>query len=175
MPSHSSSKGNSVIIIKFYSVYLNQYEPFGCLKSQKPSLHQRWEGFLGEKKENEEPVFSLSRSSIIGRSSVVVQVYGGEGEEYQIEGSFSQRRCIIYNTSTTLDYPSKEPVATIKRKVDPTSNVTLGRDVFLLCLKPRFDGAFAMGMVLVLDQMYGDDDGHENVEEMEPTAKDSIC
>lgn len=47
-------------------------------------------------------------------------------------------------------------MAEIKRKVDPTTNVMLGKDVFWLCLEPGFDGAFAMGLVLVLDQIYGD-------------------
>lgn len=51
-------------------------------------------------------------------------------------------------------------VAEIKRKVDSCAHgaVVLGRDVFSLCLAPRFDSAFAMGLVLVLDQISGDDD-----------------
>lgn len=137
---------------------------------QKPSLHQRWEGYLGEKMEDQEPIFSVCRSSIIGRSSVVAHVFGEPSEEYRIEGSFSQRRCTIYNAS--LASSSKERVAKIKRKVDPLNNVTLGKDVFLLCLEPGFDGAFAMGLVLILDQMYGDDDDYI-MPEVDPTPEDS--
>ncbi|KAI3803470.1 hypothetical protein L1987_31622 [Smallanthus sonchifolius] len=48
-------------------------------------------------------------------------------------------------------------MAEIRRKVDASTNVMLGKDVFLLTLKPGFDGAFAMGLVLVLDQINGDD------------------
>ena len=106
--------------------------------------------------ENESPIFCVRRSSIIGRSNVVVEVYGDPGEEYQIEGSFPQRCCTIYSTS--LESSSKESMAEIKRKVDPSTHVMLGKDVFLLCLKPGFDGAFAMGLVLILDQMFDDGD-----------------
>ncbi|KAM7268229.1 hypothetical protein ACFE04_010395 [Oxalis oulophora] len=129
------------------------------LLRKKPSLHQRWEGFMGEKSSmedhdhNESPIFTVHRSSIIRRSSVIVQVYNKPNKEYLIEGSYPLRCCTIYDTSS-----SKDRVADIKRKVDPTTNQTLGKDVFCLCLEPGFDGAFAMGLVLVLDQMYGDDE-----------------
>ncbi|KAK6248370.1 hypothetical protein QUC31_019935 [Theobroma cacao] len=137
---------------------------------KKPSLHQRWEGLLGEKMENENPIFCVRRSSIIGRSSVVVGVYGDPGEEYQTEGSFPQRCCTIY--STCLERSSKEPTAEIKRKVDPSTDLLLGKDVFLLCLRPRFDSAFAMGLVLILDQMF-DDDTDDDDEKMDLVAEDS--
>lgn len=117
---------------------------------QRPSLHQRWEGFLGERAEGQKPIFSVRRSSMIGRSGLTVDMYDNPGEEYQIEGSFAQRNCTIMNSE-------KESMAEIRRKVDASANVILGKDVFWLSLKPGFDGAFAMGLVLVLDQIYGDD------------------
>ncbi|XVE71475.1 hypothetical protein DITRI_Ditri10aG0153400 [Diplodiscus trichospermus] len=130
------------------------------LVRKKPSLHQRWEGLLGEKMENESPIFCVRRSSIIGGSTVIVDVYGDPVEEYQIEGSFPQRCCTIYGTSS--ESSSKEPMAEIKRKVDPSTHVMLGKDVFLLCLRPGFDSAFAMGLVLILDQMFDDGDIDED-------------
>lgn len=87
---------------------------------------------------------------------MTVEVYNNESEEYQIEGSFGCRNCTIYNTE-------KEAVAKIRRKVDATTNVVLGKDVFVLSLKPGFDGAFAMGLVLVLDQIQGADDDEDCV------------
>ncbi|KAF8393184.1 hypothetical protein HHK36_021425 [Tetracentron sinense] len=139
------------------------------VRRKRPSLHQRWEGFLGERSEGQKPIFSVRRSSIIGRSSMTVDVYGNPGEEYHIEGSYSQRCCTVYYTSH--QNALKEPVAEIKRKVDASTNVVLGKDVFSLCLKPGFDAAFVMGLVLVLDQINGDsaDDGDDAVE---PTADD---
>ncbi|XP_061351298.1 protein LURP-one-related 5-like [Gastrolobium bilobum] len=131
-------------------------DPIGrCLltvRRKRPSLHQRWEGFKGERTDGDKPIFSVKRASIIGRSraSVTVEVYDNPGEEYHIEGCFSQRCCTIFNAM-------KESVAEIHRKVDPTTSVMLGKEVFSLCVKPGFDAAFAMGFVLVLDQINGDD------------------
>lgn len=141
------------------------------LLRKKPSLHQRWEGYVGEKAENQNPIFGVCRSSIIRRSILVVQVYGDPDEEYQIEGSFPHRCCTICKT-TYMENSSREPVAEIKRKVDPSTNVMLGKDVFLLCLKPAFDSALAMGLVLILDQMYGDD-ADEEADETGHTLEDS--
>ncbi|XP_047342567.1 protein LURP-one-related 5-like [Impatiens glandulifera] len=130
---------------------------------KRPSLHNRWEGYKGEGTNGKKPIFSVKRSSIIGRSGVTVEVYGdGENssavEEYHIEGSFKQRFC------TFLD-SGKEIVAEIKRKVDVSTNMMLGKDVFSLCLKGGFDGALAMGLVLILDQIYGGDDDEDEDDE----------
>ncbi|KAL9304524.1 hypothetical protein ACSQ67_021787 [Phaseolus vulgaris] len=130
------------------------------LRRKKPSLHQRWEGFRGERREGDRAVFSVKRSSIIGRSrtSVAVEVYDRAGVEYLIEGCFPQRRCKVVNAA-------KETVAEIRRKVDPTTSVMLGKEVFLLCVKSGFDAAFAMGLVMVLDEMNGEDYFDGRIEE----------
>jgi len=72
-----------------------------------------------------------------------------------------------------MDNSCRDPVVEIKRKVDPSTNVMLGKDVFLLCLKPGFDSAFAMGLVLILDQMHGDD-ADDVAQEVDPTVEDTI-
>ncbi|KAK6945121.1 LURP-one-related [Dillenia turbinata] len=132
-----------------------------CLLTLHPkilSLRHRWEGYVGEKSDGQQPIFSVHRSSIIGRSSILVDVFADPREEYQIEGSYPDRSCAVYRISSSVEKEeSKERVAEIKRKVDPSSRVLLGKDVFLLCLEPGFDAAFAMGLVLILDQLYGDD------------------
>ncbi|KAK6153746.1 hypothetical protein DH2020_013385 [Rehmannia glutinosa] len=122
------------------------------VRRKRPSLHQRWDGFAGERTVKK-PLFNVRRSSIIGQSSMVVEVYRNPGEEYQIEGSFGCRKCTIFNAK-------REVVAEIRRKVDAYSNVVLGKDVFQLSLKPGFDGAFAMGLVLILDQIHRADYEH---------------
>ncbi|KAF3782213.1 LURP-one-related 5 protein [Nymphaea thermarum] len=124
---------------------------------QRPSLHHRWEGFEGERKDGQKPSFSVRRSSIIGtgssNTSVTVEVYGSDANsisaEYQIEGSYPQRSCTVYDSS------SRETLVEVRRK-KVSDEVVLGKDVFCLCVKAGFDSAFAMGMVLVLDQIYGD-------------------
>lgn len=96
-------------------------------------------------------------------------MYNNPGEEYQIEGSYAQRCCTIFNSE-------KESAAEIRRKVDASANVTLGKDVFSLCLKPGIDGAFAMGLVLVLDQIYGDDEvvDDNSRSSVDPSHEDAI-
>ena len=101
---------------------------------------------------------------MIGRCTVTVEVCGNPGEEYQIEGSFATRSCTILNTV-------KEAVAEIRRKVDASTDVVLGKDVLSLCLKPGFDGAFAMGLVLILDQINGYDSVENEVKE-NPATED---
>ncbi|XP_022720913.1 protein LURP-one-related 12-like [Durio zibethinus] len=135
------------------------------VRKKRPSLHHRWEGFLGERSEGQKPIFSVKRSSIIGRCGMTVEVFNNPGEEYQIEGNFGQRSCTIFNAA-------KESVAEIKRKIDASTNVVLGKDVFSLSLKPGFDGAFAMGLVLVLDHINGDDYVENDEAQMIPTAED---
>ncbi|KAE9584552.1 hypothetical protein Lal_00021781 [Lupinus albus] len=121
------------------------------LCSKKPSLHQRWEGFKGERMNGDKAIFSVKRSSIIERSqtSMTVEVYDNSAVEYHTEGCFSQRRCKVFNTV------KKKSMVEIHRKVDPTTGVTLGKEVFSLCVKRGFDMVFAMGLVLVLDQING--------------------
>ncbi|KAL7222332.1 hypothetical protein ACSBR1_024103 [Camellia fascicularis] len=137
------------------------------VRRKRPSLHQRWEGFVGERTDGQKPIFSVKRSSIIGRSSLTVEVYTNPGEEYQIEGSFAQRSCTIFDAE-------KQSVAEIKRKVDASAKVVLGKDVFSLFVKPGFDGCFAMGLVLVLDQINGDDfDEASGVEVVDPLLVNS--
>ncbi|KAL4285784.1 protein LURP-one-related 5 isoform X1 [Arachis hypogaea] len=123
------------------------------VKRKRPSLHQRWEGFKGERIDGDKALFSMKRTSLIGRSraSVIVEVYDKPGVEYHIEGCFSQRCCKIYNAAKKL-------MAEIRRKVDSTTSVMLGKEVFSLYVKPGFDGALAMGLVLVLDQINGTDE-----------------
>ncbi|KAG6427319.1 hypothetical protein SASPL_111561 [Salvia splendens] len=81
------------------------------VRRKRPSLHQRWEGFVGEGSEGKKAMFSVRRSSIIGWSSMTVEVYTNPDEEYQIEGSFA---CRTWNILAA----DKEIVAEIRRKMD---------------------------------------------------------
>ncbi|CAF2065938.1 unnamed protein product [Brassica napus] len=134
---------------------------------ERPSLRRRWEGYLGERTDGQKPIFGVRRSSMIGRNSVTVEVYAEyECNEYLIEGNFGQRSCTVVEAET------RRKVAEIRRKVDASTNVMLGKDVFSLNVKAGFDGAFAMGLVLVLDQIYGDDYVEVGEEQVHPYAED---
>ncbi|GAA0147271.1 hypothetical protein LIER_07012 [Lithospermum erythrorhizon] len=68
---------------------------------------------------------------------------------FEIEGSYTRRCCSIY------DSVGRKKVAEIKRK-EAAKGMVLGVDVFSLVLqREQIDLAFAMSLVLVLDQMYG--------------------
>ncbi|KAJ4874325.1 Protein LURP-one-related 5 [Raphanus sativus] len=134
------------------------------LRRKRPSLRRRWEGYLGERTDGQKPIFGVRRSSMIGRNSVTVEVY--ECNEYLIEGNFGQRSCTVVEAET------RRKVAEIRRKVDASTNVMLGKDVFSLNVKAGFDGAFAVGLVLVLDQIYGDDYVEVGEEQVHPYAED---
>lgn len=89
---------------------------------------------------------------------MTVDVYNNPNEVYLIKGSFAYRKCTIFNSK-------KELVAEISRKVDSCVNVVLGKEVFMLSVKPGFDSAFAMGLTLILDQIRWSDferDGAES-------------
>ncbi|KAH0876331.1 hypothetical protein HID58_073693 [Brassica napus] len=143
------------------------YDCKGTLVFRRPSLRRRWEGYLGERTDGQKPIFGVRRSSMIGRNSVTVEVYAEyECNEYLIEGNFGQRSCTVVEAET------RRKVAEIRRKVDASTNVMLGKDVFSLNVKAGFDGAFAMGLVLVLDQIYGDDYVEVGEEQVHPYAED---
>ena len=59
---------------------------------------------------------------------MTVGMFGDRSEEYHIEGCFSQRNYTIYDSA-------KETMAEIKHKVNASTNVMLGKDVFSLTLK----------------------------------------
>ncbi|CAN8233391.1 unnamed protein product [Cochlearia groenlandica] len=137
------------------------------LRRKRPSLRRRWEGYFGDRSDGQKPIFGVRRSSIIGRNSVTVEVYGEyDCSEYLIEGNFGQRSCTVVEAET------RRKVADIRRKVDATTNVMLGKDVFSLNVKAGFDGAFAMGLVLVLYQIHGDDFVQVGEEQVHPSALD---
>ncbi|XP_074574514.1 protein LURP-one-related 5-like [Curcuma longa] len=147
-------------------------DPILTLRRKWPSLHQRWEAFLGERKEGQRPLFTVRRSSIFGsdRSGFEVEV---DSNGYRIEGCFAKRCCrVIYETRGGGGGGAAVVVAEIKRKVDTLLHVVLGRDVFSLCLRPHCDSAFAMGLVVVLDQITGDE-AEEEVEQVDSPISES--
>ncbi|GLJ12001.1 hypothetical protein SUGI_0181780 [Cryptomeria japonica] len=85
------------------------------LRRKLPSLHHRWEGFLGDKLHGQEPVFTVMKSSILPTKECV-QVFMNCGffwkpcSDYEVEGSFSQRYCTIFTNGPRM------AAAEVKRK-----------------------------------------------------------
>ncbi|XP_057830660.1 protein LURP-one-related 5 [Cryptomeria japonica] len=129
-----------------------QGKPLLTLCRKLPSLHQRWEGFLGDKLDGQKPLFTVRKSSILP-SKECVQVFMNCGffwkpcADYEIEGSFSQRSCTIFTSAPRM------AAAEVKRKCG-SGGYLLGTDVFSLCIEPGFDQAFIMGLIIVLEQIF---------------------
>ncbi|KAJ8753791.1 hypothetical protein K2173_000045 [Erythroxylum novogranatense] len=72
---------------------------------------------------------------------------------YEIEGSYAQRCCVIYDN----DGQRRRVVAEIKQKEAAVGGVAFGIDVFRLIVLPvgDFNVSIAMAMVILLDQMFG--------------------
>ncbi|XP_057486573.1 protein LURP-one-related 8-like [Actinidia eriantha] len=66
---------------------------------------------------------------------------------YEIEGSYTQRCCSVYDTK-------RRRVAEIKRK-ESVGGVSFGMDVFRLIVRSEIESPVAMALVILLDQMFG--------------------
>lgn len=112
------------------------------------------------------PIFSVRKNAnILSHNKCVAQVSTvreGVGNKYtrhdddeaqrpvyEIEGSFSRRCCGVFDDTG-------RKVAEIKQKEAPVKGVALGMDIFNLVIQPGLiDPAFAMAIVILLDQMFG--------------------
>ncbi|XP_042484339.1 protein LURP-one-related 8-like [Macadamia integrifolia] len=65
---------------------------------------------------------------------------------YEIEGSYAQRCCAIYDNKRSC-------VAEIRPK-EAIGGVAFGVDVFRLIVQPELDPSVAMALVIILDQMF---------------------
>ncbi|TKY70981.1 LURP-one-related 17 [Spatholobus suberectus] len=88
-----------------------------------------------------------------GNTNVQAYVYRGTSHSdkrcvaFTIEGSYAQRTCKVLDECRRV-------VAEIKRKEASTKDVSFGIEIFQLIVHPGFDPAFAMALVLLLDQMF---------------------
>lgn len=129
--------------------------------TQRLSLGDNWLVFEGEKVVN--PLFCVRKhvnilngkclayvSSSCGSSSSSRAGKKGSSVLYEIEGSYAQRSCGVYDQK-------RRRVAEIKRKEAAVGGVALGGDVFRLIVNEphHLDTATAMSLVILLDQMFG--------------------
>ncbi|VAH20979.1 unnamed protein product [Triticum turgidum subsp. durum] len=143
-------------------------DPVLTVRRRRPSLHHRWDGFLGDGgAAGAKPLFSARRSSILGAGAgVLVDLLApahAAAKEFRVDGSFPRRCCRVVAVASSVGGEVEEGedqetvVAEVRRKVDEGAHVVLGRDVFVLWVRAGFDAAFAMGIVLVLGRITGDE------------------
>ncbi|TYG57552.1 hypothetical protein ES288_D08G152000v1 [Gossypium darwinii] len=109
-------------------------------------------GEVGEFCTSEKPVFYVKKSINIlnANSNVLAYVYRRSSDKryaYVIEGSYSHRSCKVLDET-------KRVVAEIRPKHALKRGISFGLEVFVLIVQAGFDPGYAMGLVLLLDQMF---------------------
>lgn len=107
-----------------------------------------WQVYDGET--TVKPLFTVTKHvNFLNTKSVAhVSATGSKTKKsiYEIEGSYAQRACAVYDDK-------RRCVAEIKRK-ETVKGVKFGGDVFRLFVQPEIDPTVAMALVVVLDQMF---------------------
>ncbi|KAL4304531.1 hypothetical protein GQ457_10G008210 [Hibiscus cannabinus] len=121
--------------------------PLLTIRRKKMSLGDHWFVYEGETRVN--PRFSVKKSVNILRNKCLAYVNNQRNNiVYEIEGSYAQRNCTVYDDK-------RRPVAEIKRK-EAVGGVAFGTDVFRLIVRPDYITLeSAMALLILLDQMFG--------------------
>ncbi|KAJ0808174.1 putative tubby-like protein [Helianthus annuus] len=118
------------------------------IRRKRLSLLDNWVVYDGDTTSN--PLFTVTKNvSLLNTKSLAhVSSTGSKTKRviYEIEGSYTQRCCSVYDDK-------RQCVAEIKRK-EAVGGVTFGGDVFRLFVQPEIDPTVAMALVVVLDQMF---------------------
>ncbi|KAF8407325.1 hypothetical protein HHK36_006452 [Tetracentron sinense] len=132
-------------------------KPLLTIRRKRLSVGDNWLVFDGETAVN--PLFSvkkcinflnlksLAHVSTSGGSSGNGNNSSNKNAVYEIEGSYAQRCCAVYDEK-------RRCVAEIKRK-EAVGGVALDLDVFRLILQPEVDPVVSMALVISLEQMFG--------------------
>jgi uncharacterized protein YxjI len=129
------------------------------MRRKRLSLQNEWQGFLGEFQDAQKPLFVVRRASSLRISSKnLAEVYVRSSAknkkkkkkpDYRVEGCYAKRSFTLLNIFN-------EVVAEVKPK-QVRSDISLGGDVFNLTVRPGYDQAFVMGLIIVLDQIMPSD------------------
>ncbi|KAI3525795.1 hypothetical protein L1887_04887 [Cichorium endivia] len=118
------------------------------IRRKRLSLLDNWLVFDGETTVN--PRFTVTKHvNILGSKSLAhVSATGSRKKKvmYEIEGSYTQRCCGVYDEK-------RRCVAEIRPK-EAVGGAVFGGDVFRLFVQPEIDSTVAMALVVVLDQMF---------------------
>jgi len=129
------------------------------MRRKRLSLQNEWQGFPGEFRDAQKPLFVVRRASLRISSKNLAEVYvrsstktkskNKRDSDYRVEGCYTKR-------SFTLLNRFNEVVAEVKPK-QVRSDIRLGGDVFNLTVRPGYNQAFVMGLIIVLDQIMPSD------------------
>jgi len=130
------------------------------LRRKRLSLQIEWQGFFGEFQDAQKPLFVIRRApSLLLSTKSLPEVYmcssakrnksKKQHPDYRVKGDYAKRSFTLLNSFN-------EVVAEVKPK-QARSDVKLGGDVFNLTVRPGYDQAFVMGLIIVLDQIIPSD------------------
>ena len=124
-------------------------KPLFTFRRKRLSIGDNWLVYDGETTVN--PRFTAKKQVNLLNSKCLAQVISTSPTNknklmYEIEGSYAQRSCAVYDDRRRL-------VAEIKRK-DAVGGASFGNDVFRLVVHPEIDTSVAMALVILLDQMF---------------------
>ncbi|XP_010278908.1 PREDICTED: protein LURP-one-related 8-like [Nelumbo nucifera] len=128
-------------------------KPLLTIRRKRLCLGDCWLVYDGETAVN--PRFSVKKNVNPLNSKSLAYVTGscgGKGRKhdklYEMEGSYAQRCCAVYDDK-------RRRVAEIKRKETTEKGVAFGVDVFRLVVQQELELTDAMAFVILLDQMFG--------------------
>ncbi|MQM23793.1 hypothetical protein Taro_056863 [Colocasia esculenta] len=123
--------------------------PLLTIRRKKMSLGENWLVYHGEKATD--PLLSVKKHVNFLQSKALAHVTrcsaDAERCTYQVEGSYSQRCCGVYDER-------RQRLAEIRRK-EAVGGVGFGGDVFRLVVQPGMEVAVAMAIVILLEEMFG--------------------
>ncbi|CAJ1927640.1 unnamed protein product [Sphenostylis stenocarpa] len=130
------------------------------LRRRRLGLLDSWFVYEGEvgnirRRPSKSPICCVRKHVNIlhGNTNVLAYVYRGVSHSgkgcvaFTVEGSYAHRTCKVLDECRRV-------VAEIKKKEAHTKNVSFGIEIFQLVVHPGCDPAFAMALVLLLDQMF---------------------
>ncbi|WCJ27903.1 hypothetical protein M5689_009622 [Euphorbia peplus] len=125
-------------------------QPLLTIRRKRLSFADCWLVYDGETAVD--PLLSVRKHVNILNNKCIAHVSSGRNGGsrnvlYEIEGSYSQRSCVVYDEK-------RRKVAEIKRK-EAVGGVAFGVDVFRLVVGAKMDRSVAMAIVILLDQMFG--------------------
>jgi len=120
------------------------------MRRKRLSLQNEWQGFPGEFRDAQKPLFVVRKASLRISSKNLADVYMRSSAKskkpgYRVEGCYAKRSFTLLNSFN-------EVVAEVKPK-QVRSDIRLGGDVFNLTVRPGYNQAFVMGLIIVLEQI----------------------
>ncbi|XP_022754790.1 protein LURP-one-related 6-like [Durio zibethinus] len=117
------------------------------------SIHKKWKGYTCDYEGSQKLVFTLKEPrSCLARTNAIrisIEPKGSSKEwDFEIKGYFPDRNCSIIDSIGNI-------VAQIgvKKEVD---ELMASKDLYHVAVKPGIDQAFILGVIAVLDYIYGE-------------------